>query len=210
MIRTAAKQAVLTFAVLALCAGSAWAAPNTTTLAGHRMRVQHNDHALGLTVGYGGTNGFAYRKYFGNTFVQANILPLVADRGDYLALMFGATVGRYLIVWNRPRTRSLMPSTTALRAVGTVATYFTRDALGVNDLQAPCSGVNCSSAGGSGTSDAKIENLTTAAAGIGIEFGAILRNGFSMSVDVMLTSAWDEDGFLQILPLPYAAVMYSW
>ena len=210
MIRFAAKQVVVFTTLLALCAGSALAAEPVSTLPGHSMRLQHNEHALGLTGGYGGTSGFAYRKYIGNSFVQVNLLPLVADRGDYLAIMIGASVGRYLIVWNRARSASLVPTTTALRAVGTVSTYFTRDSGTITSVSAPCqTGINC---GTSSSTDpqAKLENLTTVAAGVGFEFGAILRNGFSMSVDVLLTSAWDEEGFLQVLPLPYAAIMYSW
>ena len=214
MLRSAAKQLLVFTALFALCAGGAAAAtppgPPATTLPGHSMRLQHNDHALGLTAGYGGTSGFAYRKYLGNSFVQINLLPLVADRGDYLAIMLGASVGRYLIVWNRPRSASLVPSTTALRAVATVSTYFTRDSGTVDSITAPCqNGIDCDTTA-STDPQAKLENLTTVAAGIGFEFGAILRNGFSMSIDALLTSAWDEDGFLQVLPLPYASIMYSW
>jgi len=196
--------------ILGVGAAEAKAASQATALPGHKMKLQRNDHALGISAGYGGTSGFAYRKYLGNSFLQFNILPLVADRGDFLAVMLGATAGRYLIVWNRRRGPGLMPSTTALRAVGTVSTYFTRDSpSNFETITTPCSGINCAQDSKT-TPEADVENITTVAAGIGFEFGAILRNGFSMSVDVLLTSAWDEKGFTMVLPLPYAAVMYNW
>ena len=49
-------------------------------LQGHRLTLQQNSQALGISGGYPGASGFAYRKYFGNSFVQMNLLPLVANR----------------------------------------------------------------------------------------------------------------------------------
>ncbi|MCO4761016.1 MAG: hypothetical protein KC502_05895 [Myxococcales bacterium] len=191
-----------------LCSATGFARAPTTVLPGHKVQLQRNSHALGLTGGYGGANGFAYRQYFGNSYVQMNLLPLVADQGDFLAVMVGASFARYLIVWNRPRSVSLMPSTTALRLVGQASTYFKRDKSPDGSFeQAPCTGVSCNS---DLKTSATTENITSVGAGVGFEFGGLLRNGFSMSLDVLLTSVWDEVGFDMLVPLPYASVMYSW
>ncbi len=203
------QRLVLAALLVTLLSGTALAQqgpPQRTVLPGHQMQLQKNSHGLGLTGGYGGANGFAYRKYIGNNFVQISALPLMADRGDFLALMFGASFGRYLIVWHRQRSASLMPTTTALRAVGLASTWFSRDASSFVDA-APCAGVNCTS---TPAQEAKVENTTTLAAGVGFEFGGVLRNGFSLSVDLLLTSVWDEEGFDMLVPLPYGALVYSW
>ncbi len=201
-------------ALLAVVAMAPWSAhaqqPNL--IRGHEQQVQRNSHALGLCGGYPGASGFAYRRYIGDTFIQGNLLPLVADRGDFLAVMIGVTVGHYLAVWERPRSLSLMPSTTALRVVANASTFFSRDATfsEVADA-ATCVGVDCGGTGSSTTSTTTTTDITSGlGAGIGFEFGAITRHGFSFSLDLMLTATWDNDGFAWLVPIPYGAVMYSW
>lgn len=198
-----------------LLAAAALAVPQTGEaqglVRGHEQQVQRNSHALGLCGGYPGASGFAYRKYLGDTYVQANILPLVADRGDFLAMMFGISVGHYLVMWQRNNSLSLMPTTTALRVVGIASTFFSRDATFSDAVSAaPCVGTDCTGTTTTKTTTAKTENTTGIGAGIGFEFGAIMRHGFSFSLDLMLTATWDDAGFDWLVPIPYGAVMYSW
>lgn len=202
------RAVALAFAALTLCASAASA---QGLLRSHEQQVQRNSHALGLVGGYPGASGFAYRKYLGDTFIQGNLLPLVADRGDFLAIMVGVTVGHYLIVWQRQASLSLVPSTTALRVVGTASTFFSRDATFADAVApAPCVGTNCATTGSSTTQTPTTTTTTGVGAGIGFEFGAIMRHGFSFSLDLMLTSTWDDDGFKWLVPIPYGSVMYSW
>lgn len=194
----------------ALCVATLHAADaSAEVLPGHRLTLQQNSQALGISAGYPGASGFAYRKYFGNSFVQMNLLPLVANRGSFLAIMMGANVGHYLVVWQRQNSMSLMPTTTALRAVAGVSTYFSRDEEILTDEAVPGT-VGSTTTTTSSTDTAKLNNTTGLSAGVGFEFGAIMRSGFSLSVDLMLTATWDNDGFEQLVPLPFGTVVYSW
>ncbi len=175
-------------------------------LAGHKMTLQDNSHALGVAGGYPGASGFVYRRYFGNSFLQFNLLPLVQDRGDWMAIMFGATFGQYLLIWQQPMTASLMPTTTALRFVVGASSFFSRDKSQNFELVATPGTVP----GTTPTIDPKVENLTGLSAGIGFEFGAIKRSGFSFALDLMLTATWDDEGFSSLVPLPFGAIVYSW
>ena len=194
-------------AMATIAAAPAVAAPEVR--AGHAEQLQSNTHALGLTAGYPGMSGFAYRRYIGDTFIQANLLPLVADQGNTIAIMFGVSLGHYLVMWEQPSSVNLLPSTSALRVVGGVSTFFNRDASSDFVIDAPpCAGPNCSTT--TTTTKAKIKNTTGVGAGIGFEFGAIRKHGFSFSLDLMLTATWDNVGFDWLVPLPYGAIMYSW
>jgi len=167
----------------------------TQVIPGHRQKIQNNSHALGVSFGAAGATGFAYRYYFGNNFVQASLLPLVADQGDYLALLGGLQIAHYLLVWNNTTSRKLMPTTTALRATGGVSTFLLsqKEELGTNQ----------------GVVTRK-ENTLSAHAGVGFEMGAVMKHGFSISFDVMLTSIWEDYEFDSLVPMPYGALMYSW
>ena len=173
-------------AVIAL-AGPALA--RTEVIPGHRQKIQNNSHSLGVSFGVAGATGFAYRYYFGNNFVQASLLPLVGDQGDYLALLGGVQFAHYLLVWNNTTSRKLMPTTTALRATGGASTFLLsrKDDLGTHK-----------------------ENTLSAHAGVGFEMGAVMKHGFSISFDVMLTSIWENYEFDSLIPMPYGALMYSW
>ncbi len=175
---------------------------------GHQEALTRNRHGLGLTFGWAGATGFAYRHYFGNTLVEANLLPLVTDQGDWLAIMMGVSGAHYMLVWQRMRG-SVLPRTTALRAVVKATTFFSRDATVLNETPAEpnCVGTGCAT---TLSKDAKLENLTSLAGGFGFEFGAVLEPGFSMAVDMMFTVLWDEEGFQAVLPLPYLGVLYNW
>lgn len=200
--------ALAALVALVVAVGSFHAADaRAEVLPGHRLTLQQNSQALGISAGYPGASGFAYRKYFGNSFVQMNLLPLVANRGSFLAVMMGANFGHYLVVWQRQNSLSLMPTTTALRAVVGASTYFSRDEDGQADVAVPGS---VGSTTTKTTSSTTVQNTTGLSAGVGFEFGAVMRSGFSVSVDLMLTATWDNDGFEQLVPLPFGTVVYSW
>ncbi len=187
--------ATVVLVITALAATPAIAQPQgTEVMAGHKQQLQTNTHALGFTGGWAGATGFCYRHYLQNTFLQLNALPVMANRGDFLMLMGGLTVGHYLIVWNSPSMGTIIPSTTALRAVATLTASLSRD------TTTDAKGVATT------TSDAK----RSLGGGVGFEFGALMRNGFSISFDLMFTALWDDKGFDSLLPLPYGAIVYNW
>lgn len=174
-------------------------AAQTRVLPGHKQSIQTNDHAIGFTGGFAGATGFLYRHYIGNTFIQANVLPLMLDRGEFMMLMGGMSVGRYLIVWHSARGTSILPNTTALRtvALGSISHTNSTDT-------SSCSGSTCPDP------QETIEKKYSLAGGVGFEFGALMRHGFSLSVDLLYTAWWDEKGFNSLLPLPYGTIVYNW
>lgn len=176
--------------VIIATATSVQAQPSRTeVIPGHSSKIQTNTHALGFTGGVAGATGFTYRHYFSNSFVQVNALPLMANRGEFLMMMAGLSAGRYLLLWHSPSMGSMMPSTTAMRALMTTSVSYDSDATG---------------------SETEVNRKYSLAAGIGFEFGALMSHGFSISFDVMLTSVWDQNGFDFLMPLPYGTVVYNW
>ena len=193
--RLALLAALLVLCTAAPALGQYGRRGRTEVIPGHRQVLQKNSHALGFSGGVAGATGFCYRHYLGNTFLQANILPVFLNRGDYLMLMGGLTAGRYLIMWHAPSMGSFIPSTSALRAVASVTGSLSRDTTIDPD---------------SGKSVTTREEARTIGGGIGFEFGALMRHGFSVSFDLMLTAWWDEKGFDSLLPLPSGAIVYNW
>lgn len=179
---------------------SATAQERTGVIPGHSSKIQTNTHALGFTGGFAGATGFTYRQYIGNNFIQANALPLMANRGEFLVLMGGLSAGRYLLLWNSPSMGAIIPSTTALRALALASASYESD----DAAAAPCIDGDCSGA------QPSIKKSYSVAGGIGFEFGALMRHGFSISFDVMLTAVWDQEGFDFLMPLPYGTVVYNW
>lgn len=178
----------LAAAVLVLVSSSS-AFGTTQVLAGHKQKLQNNTHALGLTFGVAGATGFAYRYYLGNYYVQASVLPLVADQGDYLAMLTAVQFAHYLLVWNNTTAGKMLPTTTALRvSLGGSAFWLTEKKDAISHQ----------------------ENTLAAQFGFGFEMGAVMRPGFSISFDVLLTSIWENGEFDSLIPMPYGAVMYSW
>jgi len=154
--------------------------------------------------------GFAYRNYFGNTMVQASLFAAILDRGDNATVWAGVQVARYLLVWEQTRRTSILPRTSALRLVGG-GSYLYNASTDV-DFQAkpgcvPVSGVNCPMVSTESVDKTQIASL---GAGIGFEFGAIMRPGISFTIDLQLTAFFDEGSFIQLWPLPSVAIMYSW
>lgn len=176
-------------AVVLVLATSGSALATTQVLAGHKQRLQTNTHALGLTFGVAGATGFAYRYYIGNNYIQASLLPLVAEQGDYLALLGAVQFAHYLLVWNNTTARKMLPTTTALRVSAGASTFLLSQKEGDTSHN---------------------ESTLAAQFGVGFEMGAVMRPGFSISFDMLLTSIWEDGEFDSLIPMPYGAVMYSW
>lgn len=163
---------------------------------------QTNIHGIGVAGSFATGSGLTYRRYFGNTSLQASFLAVITDRGDEALAFIGASAVQYLLVWYSPGARGLLPSSTALRLVGG-AHYFMRrwqvdtSTMSANSIWTP-------------RSEKKRVSSVNVGAGLGFEFGAIVRSGFSLSTDLVLTAAIDEAGLDYILPLPQAALVYSW
>ena len=187
--------------VLAVSAPTLAQGRKANVIPGHSSKIQSNSHALGFMGGFAGATGFTYRHYFGNSFVQANALPLMANRGEFLMMMGGISAGRYLLLWHSPSMGSIIPSTTALRALALASVSYSSD----DSNSEVCTGTNCAT-----VKEPQIEKEYSIAGGIGFEFGALTRHGFSIAFDLMLTSVWDQDGFDFLMPLPYGTVVYNW
>lgn len=162
---------------------------------------QNNVHGIGVAGSFTTGSGLTYRRYFGNTSVQATLLAIITDRGDEAVAFVGASAVQYLLVWHSPGSRGLLPSTTALRVVGGAHYYLRRwiEDTGTfsNNIFVP-------------KLERKSDSSVNLGVGLGFEFGGIVRSGFSLSTDLVLTAAIDEKGLDYILPLPQAALVYSW
>lgn len=162
---------------------------------------QNNVHGIGVAGSFTTGSGLTYRRYFGNTSVQATVLAIITDRGDDAVAFVGASAVQYLLVWHSPGSRGLLPSTTALRVVGGAHYYLKRwiEDTGTfsNNIFVP-------------KLERKSDSSVNLGVGLGFEFGGIVRSGFSLSTDLVLTAAIDEKGLDYILPLPQAALVYSW
>lgn len=182
---------------------------------GYQVKEQNNRHALGVTGGLSTGSGFAYRRYVGNTMLQGSLWAMILDRGDNTTVWGGFTAARYLLVWNEDRRASVLPDTSALRLVGSASYLYNRstteqfDVVSTDPTCRTTRSFDCPST--TKVTD-KVERLHTISmgAGIGFEFGAIMRPGFSVSLDLQLTAIFDQKGLSQIWPLPSIALMYSW
>lgn len=182
------------------------AAAQAKPLIGHSEDVQKNSHGLGFALDpNGGLLGFAYRKYFGNTALQLDLLPLLQDHGQSKSIYAGLQVINYAVVWPGGRGAG-MPTTTALRL--TAGTAFninsTNEQVSVPDPN--CQSTVCKQITQEQSPSTWKYKL---AGGFGFEFGAVQRSGFSVAVDLMMTVLWDQEGFYGAYPLPYLTLMYS-
>lgn len=202
--------------VMVVVAGLMLVAPATARASDRGVLVAHaddelqrNSHAIGFTGDVQlGFLGFAYRKYMGNHAVEINALPLMADRGDYLAMSFGARYIHYALLWQGRSAGSMLPSTSALRLVAGTGIHFQRDNQAAIDV--PDENCNTAICQDIENSQGKIEWRSQFAGGFGFEFGALQRSGFSFAADLMMTLFVDEKGFDGAYPLPYATLAYSW
>ncbi len=178
-------------------------------LRGHEQDVQKNSNGIGFAAAVYPQFGFTYRRYFGNAALQFNILPLLYNGGDYLSLHLGVQFIDYMLVWTRPRPGGVIGPATALRLVAATGLSMSRDQK--TNITVPdenCNTKQCQDLiqGNHG----RIEYLTSGALGFGFEFGSIMRPGFSLAVDLMMTVLWDNEGFYAAYPLPSGTLMYNW
>ncbi len=203
--------------VAALVVGLAMPAPalaQSRAMVGHAEEVQKNGNGLGFALDpKGGLLGFAYRRYFGNTAIQFDVLPLYQNRGGNIAIYFGTQVMNYALVWPGGRGAAL-PTTTALRLTGGAAVNINREQQKISIDDPNCLTVTCKQIT---QSQAPVKSMYKLAGGFGFEFGAVQRSGFSVAIDLMMSILWDKDSsndlgvrFYAAYPLPYATLMYSW
>ena len=176
---------------------------------GYEEKLALNHNGLGFSVGVGGLNGLAYRRYFGGNYaLQLDLFPLVADSGNYVAVYGGLTFIDYLLLWNKASRNTLFPGTTALRFVGSTGIKLSRDqSKNISVADANCATAECQSIV---SQSAPLNYFAHVGLGIGVEVGAIARPGFSAAFDLQMTVMWDEQGFYAAYPLPNASLMYSW
>ncbi len=163
---------------------------------------QSNVHGIGIAGSFATGTGLTYRRYFGNTSVQLACLAIITDRGNDAVAFVGGSLVRYVLVWSSPGARGLLPSTSALRVVGGAHYYLRR--WQENTTTEPTQGVIVPQ------SEQKRQSSFNLGAGLGFEFGGIVKSGFSLSLDLVLTAAIDKDGLDYILPLPQSSLVYSW
>jgi hypothetical protein len=162
---------------------------------------QVNVHGIGVAGSFATGTGLTYRRYFGNTSVQASCLAVITDRGSEALAFVGASLVQYVLIWHTPNARGLMPSTTALRLTGG-AHYYLRKTTTTN--------FTFSQGIGTPNTSTTRESSVNLGAGLGAEFGGIVAPGFSLSLDLLLVAAIDQQGLSYILPLPQSALVYSW
>ena len=164
-----------------------------------RADKQVNVHGLGVAGSFATGTGLTYRRYWDNTVLQVAALGIATDRGENTLAFVGASVGQYLFVWGgRGVSAGVLPSTTALRVVGGGQWYERRS----KDTVLLPSGQ---------TRDERTRQRDlSAGVGIGFEFGGLVRTGFSLSIDLLLTATWRNGQLESVLPLPQSALVYSW
>lgn len=163
--------------------------------------TQNNVHGIGVAGSFATGTGLTYRRYFGNTSIQASCLAVITQRGQDALAFVGASVVQYLLVWHSPNSRGLLPSSTALRVTGGAHYYLRKSVETTFEFSQ-----------GISTPITKFhrEASINFGAGIGAEFGGIVTSGFSLSLDLLLTAAFDSKGLDYILPLPQSSLVYSW
>lgn len=170
---------------------------------------QRNRQGLGLAGSFATGSGLAYRRYWGDTAVQLVLLGYAKTQDladgtrqlDSALFWAGGSVIHYVKVWHAMAHRGLLPSTTALRVLGGAHYYLQQQQQSVGNL-----------ADGlwTATTSTQRSSSLNLGAGVGFEFGGIVQQGFSLSLDLVLTMAIDRAGLDYILPLPQGAVIYNW
>lgn len=166
-------------------------------------------HGLGFAGSFSYGSGFTYRRYFGESSLQVSGFGWVANRGDDALVFGGLAFAHRLYQWSAPST-SLLPATSALRFVASTTWFQFRQTLTDVTFASECTAQGCITGS---TSTNRVDNtrLFGIAAGIGFEFGAIQQPGFSVTLDLLLTAAFDRVAVPKfILPLPAGSLVYSW
>ena len=191
--------------------------PNGTEAARQERGISH---ALGLSVGFAGGTGIAYRYYGNSIVIQAATWFWRADSGDSMMFWGGLSAAHHPLVWRNNDPGRWLPATWGLRLVGGGSYLFDRsliDQIGSSEQVDPqCqdnveAGSFCATKESTRTSS---HHLASGGLGVGFEFGAILQQGFSLAIDVALTAIMvknaDDWALDRVWPLPSVALMYSW
>lgn len=162
---------------------------------------QTNVHALGAVASYTTGAGFAYRHYFGDTQLQISAIGILTDRGNSAIAFGGIEIAQYLMMWYQPGGRGWLPQMTSLRAVGGATYYYSR----TQDTSSQFTGSTIIT-----TTTTTTKAMPGIGGGLGFEFGGVMRSGFSLTLDILLTAGF-EDGVLSfIYPLPALSIFYNW
>lgn len=182
---------------------------------GQRVTNQQNHHGLGVTGGFAPGSGFSYRRFFGRNSLQATVFAMVTNRGDDATVFSGLSFTRYLLVWHEFNRPGILPDTSALRLTAGAA-YLYRKSTDVETTEKPID-PTCKDKRNNKcaveVSEATVSRNQWDAflgAGIGFEFGAVMRPGFSLALDVQLTAMMDKEGVYELLPVPSLSLMYNW
>ncbi len=182
---------------------------------GRKVTQQNNRFGLGITGGWSPGSGFSFRHYLGRTAIQGTFFAMITERGSDATLFGGLAVTRYLLVWHEYNRPGLLPDTSALRLTGSASYLYrksvdrkvekVKDNPACNDkLTDPCTVTQ------KVTETKRSQWDAFLGGGIGFEFGAVMRPGFSLSLDLILTAMFDKDELYQLLPVPAIGLMYNW
>lgn len=189
--------------------------PSNRAPTGRRVTQQNNRFGLGLTGSWAHGSGFSFRTFFGRTSIQGTFFAMVTERGQDATVFAGLSATRYLLVWHEFNRPGLLPDTSALRLTGG-ASYLHRKSLDRNTTSVKIDSTCSDTLGNPCSVTQKIEETASNkwdaffGVGIGFEFGAVMRPGFSLSLDLVLTAMVDRQGLYEILPVPAIGLMYNW
>ena len=143
---------------------------------------------------------------------------MIQNRGEDAWVLAGVGVTQYLLVWHQPNSRGLLPAVTALRLTGATSAFH--DASSTQTfvpVKEGCSDpLDLSRCPVKGVTTTKSETMANLGVGIGFEFGGVMRSGFSLSLDLLLTAAFKvagtdtRRGLAFTYPLPQMALIYNW
>jgi hypothetical protein len=166
-------------------------------------------HGLGFSGSFSYGSGFTYRRHFGTSSLQISGFGWVANRGDDALVFGGLAYAQRLYVWSGAANR-ILPATSALRFVASATWFQYRQQFTDVTFASECNAQGCITRD---TSTQRVDStkLFGVGAGIGFEFGAIQQPGFSVTLDLLLTAAFDRVGVPKfILPLPAGSLVYNW
>ncbi len=162
---------------------------------------QTNIHALGAVASYTTGAGFAYRHYFGDTQLQISAIGLLTDRGNSALAFGGVEIAQYLMMWYQPGGRGWLPQMTSLRAVAGATYYYSK----TQDTSSQFTGSTLIT-----TTTTTTKAMPGIGAGLGFEFGGVMRSGFSLTLDILLTAGFEDSVLSFIYPLPALSIFYNW
>lgn len=119
------------------------------------------------------------------------------------------------MVWHEFNRPGLLPDTSALRLTGGTS-YLYRKSTDQQEVQKAIDPTCRDKRNNKCAVEVSTSTVSTNSwdlylgAGIGFEFGAVMRPGFSLSLDVQLTAMFDKAGLNELLPVPALALMYNW